>query len=270
MIAIKELKKRMEKSLLCVGLDPDKNKIPPGLAPAFFLQQVINITSNFVCAYKLQKAFFDLLPGEGTLKNTISYIHTKGIPAIIDCKIGDIENTMEAYMTNIFGKLEADGVVVNPYMGNEVMDFAKRYPTKIFVVLIRTSNEGAKIVQDVPIIDGRPLWQYMLDLAVNKWDGSHNIVPVISSTAGLNMKAVRKLIPQDMPILLAGVGAQGGSFKGLHDLLNDERTNVFVNSSRGVLYPDRNELLESGFWETAIQSSALELRNKLEVERNHE
>ena len=221
--AIEILKQRMisKNTLLCCGLDPDLSKLPHDYSLSNlkdderiieFLRQIVDITSKYVCAYKIQKAFFDKFPfGHNHLKEIIAYIHKNhaGIPIILDCKIGDIDNTMKVYLDNIFGNLQADGVVVNPYMGDDVMVPLAQYPDKAIVVLVKTSNPGGKIVQDVELKEGHPLWQHILQLTVGRWNSANNMIPVVSSTVGLNMKNIREMIPDNMPILLAGVGAQG-------------------------------------------------------------
>jgi len=176
---IEKLLTRMERSLLCVGLDPDLQKVELLKSNKLcsydskilqFTQIVIDATAPHVCAFKIQKAFFDPLPaGHDTLKILIKHIHIRypEIPVFIDCKIGDIENTMLAYLDNLFGKLNADGIVVNPYMGDDVMKPMESYPDKAIIILVKTSNPGAAIVQDINLPSGKALWKYVLSLVVN-------------------------------------------------------------------------------------------------------
>ncbi len=198
-------------SLACVGLDPDPKKMPKSIKSSNesvrvgnFLSEVISITAQSVCCYKAQKAFFDgLTGGHELLKETIEIVHDQYplLPVFVDCKIGDIDNTMDAYLDNLFGKLDADGIVVNPYMGDEVIHAISKYPDRAGIVLVKTSNPGGAIVQDALMQDGRPVWEYILDLVVNRWNTACNLIPVISSTAGLdlglNIKNVH-LITQNM------------------------------------------------------------------------
>lgn len=261
-------------TLLCCGLDPDLKQIPFEIMSKNisneekvldFLRIVVDITAPYVCAYKVQKAFFDTLPGgHEVLKELINYVHLlyKGIPIIIDCKIGDIDNTMTTYLYNLFDVLQADGVVVNPYMGDDVMLPLAKCTDKAIVVLAKTSNLTGGIVQDVMLKNDWPLWRYILDLIVNRWNTGENMIPVISSTANLNISAIRSAIPDKMPILLAGIGAQGGSCVNLHQLLNSEKVGVFVNSSRGILYSKKQKQ-----WRVAIKDSAIDLKDILNNER---
>jgi orotidine-5'-phosphate decarboxylase len=257
-------------TLLCCGLDPDLKKMPLEIMREKssdeekvldFLQSVVDITAPHVCAYKAQKAFFDVLAGgHDVLKRLINYIHTlySGIPIIVDCKIGDIENTMAVYIQDLFISLQADGIVVNPYMGDDVILPLVEWVDKSIVVLVKTSNTSGSIVQDVVLQNGQPFWYYILDLVVNRWNYNKNIIPVLPSTAGLNMAKIRPLIPEKMPILLAGVGAQGGHYSNLHNWLNSEGIGVLVNSSRSILYPRSHQP-----WQIAIKQSVIKLKNDL-------
>lgn len=262
-------------TLLCCGLDPDLRKMPPEIIGRkasneekvlTFLRGVVDVTVSHVCAFKVQKAFFDMLTGgHDVLKELIDYIHTSnpGIPVIVDCKIGDIENTMEAYIQNLFGSLQADGIVVNPYMGDDVMLPLVELADKSIVVLVKTSNPSGGIVQDVVLQDGQPLWRHVLNLVVNRWNRSENMIPVLSSTVGLNMEELRAIVPDKMPILLVGVGAQGGNPTDLRKLLSSEGVGVFVNSSRGILYSQQSQQS----WLSAVEKAAVELKEALNKER---
>ena len=171
---------------------------------------------------------------------------------------------MQTYLDNLFNELHADGIVVNPYMGDDVMKPMERYPDKAIVVLAKTSNSGGGIVQDVITKDGIPMWQHVLRLTIERWNKSGNMIPVISSTVGLDMSNVRKIIPDQMPILLAGVGAQGGSYEDIYKLLNSKRSGVFVNSSRGIIYakPTDNQT-----WKDAIAEASFILKDSLNEKR---
>lgn len=281
MNAITALKIKMATSLACVGLDPNLNKMPHSITQRpnsledqvyEFIKTVMDRTAQHVCCYKAQKAFFDLHPaGHDLLKGIIQYTHTfhPGLPVFIDCKVGDIDNTMSAYIENLFDHLGADGILVNPYMGSDVLAPLMELKEKAIVVLCKTSNPGGAMFQDV-LVTGRtprPMWQYVLEKVVNPscFNRNNNMIPVVSSTAGLDMTHVRRLIPNETPILLAGVGAQGGSYDDLGKLLNNEQSGVFVNSSRGILYP-----YERGDedWIEKVEDAAIELKNALKAQRS--
>ena len=271
---IKKLDERMKhnNSLVCVGLDPDlkkmplaitQNKMKPEAQIYSFLTQVIDITAPHVCSYKIQKAFFDQFDeGHELLKNVVAYIHQNHplIPAFVDCKIGDIDNTMQAYMENLFDIISADGVVVNPYMGDDVLEPFLLDKSKVGIILIQTSNPNAKVVQELQLANGKKLWEEMLQIMLTKWNKNQNLIPVLSSNTSGDYIAIRQSIPQETPILLAGIGLQGGNPKVLRQLLNQDKRGVFVNSSRGILYPynpqDHN-------WKNEVLKAVIELKNCL-------
>ena len=263
-------------TLVCCGLDPDVRRLPAEIVNQHatdaervqrFLAEVITLASPHVCAFKAQKAFFDALDGgHDILRSVVSQIHRDhpGVPVFVDCKVGDIDNTMEAYTRFILGDLGADGILVNPYMGDEVVEAFGAYQDRAVIVLARTSNPGASIIQDVTLRDGRMLWEYVLELIVDRWNAHGNLIPVVSSTTDLDLSSIRRRIPDETPILLAGVGAQGGDYSDLRMLLNDDDIGVFVNSSRGLLYPSNPEGLP---WQEAIQRSVIDFKTKLNSHR---
>ncbi len=260
-------------SLVCVGLDPDITKLPLAILNTdkkaedqifLFLTQVIDITVPHACCFKVQKAFYDQFDlGHDLLKKIVAYIHESypDVPVFIDCKIGDTDNTMQAYMKLLFEDVKADGVVINPYMGDDVLEPFMQDKSKTGIILIQTSNPNAKVVQELKLSDGKNLWEKMLDLTLNRWNKNQNLIVVLSSnTTAYDYTLIRKQIPQDTPILLAGIGLQGGDPLVLKQLLNDNNRGVFVNSSRGILYPyDRADTQ----WQTAILTAVVQLKELL-------
>jgi len=264
-------------TLACCGLDPAIEKIPMELrregsdedAVRRFLEIVIDLTAPHICCYKAQKAFFDIFPGgHELLRYAIHYVHDRHpeLPVFVDAKIGDVGNTMDVYLRNIFGELDTDGVVVNPYLGDDVMRPFESLPEKAAIVTVKTSNPDAAIVQNIILQDGRPLWKYILELTANRWNGAGNMVPVIGSTADIDLGDVRQIISDETPVLFAGYGVQGGTTKHLQQLLDSERRGVFVNSSRGILYPYD---VQDPQWRDAILQAVKALQNTLNVERSH-
>lgn len=265
-------------SIVCVGLDPDLTKMPHSIVVKNqtdeekvyeFLTSIIDITASHVCCYKLQKAFYDLLDdGHNLLRNVVLYINTHypDIPVFIDCKIGDTDNTMLAYMHLLFNDMKADGIVINPYMGDDVLEPFIEDAQKCGIILIQTSNPNAKIIQEIETSDGLQLWETVLDITINRWNINKNLIVVLSSNTNVSHYAqIRDKIPQDMPILLAGIGSQGGNPNVLKQLLNKNKRGVFVNSSRGIIYAynqfDKN-------WKDAILAATIELKNTLNAIRN--
>lgn len=260
-------------SLVCVGLDPDITKIPLELSQAHqsdedalsaFLKEIIDLTAPHCCCFKLQKAFYDQFDrSHKLLRTTIQYIHDNypTIAVYVDCKIGDIGNTMKAYISFLFNDLQTDGVVVNPYMGDEVVEPFIQDQKKIGIILIKTSNAGAKTVQDLPLSNGKKLWEEILQITVERWNKNNNLMIVLGSNANRqDYSLIRSKIPQAMPILLTGIGFQGGDPNVLKQLLNDQKRGVIVNSSRDILYPyDPSNL----HWRSAVLKAVIDLKNML-------
>lgn len=244
--ALRQLCDNLAASPVCAGVDPDISKIPPGgKSPEdriySYLTAYIDTVAPHICAFKAQKAFFDLhAGGHDLLESVAKYVHERhpGLPFILDCKVGDIGNTMAAYISNIFGNLKCDGLLLNPYMGDDVFEAAAEHKDKAVGVLCKTSNPGAEIVQDQPLKDGTPLWLRILDLSMTRWNKGGNIFPVISAADPALLSRARGIVPRDTPILFAGVGAQGRDAAAVRFLLNDAGSGVFVNSSRGLMYPE--------------------------------
>lgn len=268
-----ELRLVMEKkdTAVCCGLDPDLHRMPrvfqdttsPELAIFDFLARVVDISINHVCAYKIQKAFFDLhADGHRLLARLISHIRTRDpeTKVIIDCKIGDTDNTMRVYLEAIFSKFSADAVVLNPYMGSEVWDSLKSYPDKAGLLLIRTSNPGSSVIQDIPLQGGQPLWQRILAVLLREWEKGLTLIPILSEASGTDVSKVRKLLPDSMPVFLAGVGAQGGSIECVKALKDSRGAGVIVNSSRALLYPYAPE---DENWAKAIEDSVEQMRTRI-------
>jgi len=222
MTPIAKLYKNFNHSRLCVGLDPDDSKLD-GESVINFLIRIVDATHRDVCAYKPNKAFFK---DERDLADIIEYIHFHfpHIPVILDCKIGDIGNTMGKY-AEMLVDIEADGVVLNPYMGREVLDAIPE--PLIRVVCAQTSNDSD--IQNI-VADGKPVWRHVLDKVI-EWDNGCTMV-VLSSRSGIT----RSDLPDDMPVLLAGIGAQGGDATALTNLLDSRGLGVMVNSSRDIIY----------------------------------
>ncbi len=284
MNAIEKLERRIKSSnsLLCVGLDPDLKKIPSEFtrtcespdgvsreeATFRFLAAVIDLTAESACCFKLQKAFYDSYDsGTSLLSKTVGYIRKNypEIPVFIDAKIGDIPNTLNAYMQTLFDKAGADGVVVNPYMGDDIFEFAKIYSEKAFIVLVRTSNEGSGIIQDAKLADGRRLWEYVLDLSTNRWNSQGNIMVVLSSRYNADYLKIREEIPENTYVLVVGIGVQGGSLETIKPLLNKRKDGLIINSSRGILYPYEPEDLG---WRDRIRLAAESTKESINAIRS--
>lgn len=262
-------------SLVCAGIDPDLSKIPkeinaktPEETIFSFLVKYIDIVSPYISSFKAQKAFFDFYSGgHELLISIVDYIHKNypNLPVLLDCKIGDIDNTMDIYLKNIFNNICADGVLVNPYMGDDIFKICGEYPEKLILPLIKTSNPGSDIIQNSILKNGLHLWEYMLNLAITRWNKSENIIPILSQVPNIKkLKQARDMIPDTTPILFAGIGAQNRDASGISLLLNSTNSGVLVNSSRGLMYPAYNPSI---CWKDSIKNSVITFQQQLNLFR---
>jgi orotidine-5'-phosphate decarboxylase len=235
---------------LCVGLDPDADRLPhllraapPPEAFAAFLTDIVRATAPFACAYKPNAAFFEAYgsAGAAALEAAVRAVrrHAPHALVVLDGKRGDIGNTAKAYARWAYDSLEADAVTVNPYMGRDSTEaFFERADRGVFV-LARTSNPGAADLQSMKLADGRFVYEHVVGLAKD-WNAHGNVGLVAGATYPDELRRIRKLAGPDMLLLIPGVGAQGGSAE--HAIRfggNEWGDNAIVNSSRGILYsPD--------------------------------
>ena len=254
MTFMEKLKNRWEKvnSMVCVALDTDESLIPID-SVLEFNKAIIDETSPFVCAYKLNLAFYlnDFVEApiwrEDSLIKTIDYIHQKysEIPVILDGKFGDIANTSEMYAKLVFEKYQVDATTVNPYFGYDALQpFLDRKDKGIFV-LCRTSNRGADEFQDIniSIVSLYGLYEkFYQDLAhriAHYWNRHGNCGLVMGATCPKELGVVRQIV-DDMPILVPGVGAQGGDLKGvIKNGLDSTGKGLIINASRSIIYASR-------------------------------
>jgi orotidine-5'-phosphate decarboxylase len=229
-------------SLVCVGLDPEIERFPARMrseaSPIFqFNKAIIDATADLVCAYKAQFAHYAAYEAEDQLERTIEYIHRAypGVPVILDAKRGDVGNTAERYAIEAFERYAADAVTVNPYLGGDSLEPFLKHADKGVVVLCRTSNPGAGELQDL-MVGGRPLYQVVAELAARRWNARGNCLLVVGATYPKELAEVRELVG-DMPLLVPGVGAQGGDVtQAVQSGQTRAGTGLIVSSSRGILY----------------------------------
>ena len=227
-------------SLLCVGLDPDPDKLPASARGRdnpvlYFNRQIIDATADLVCAYKPNFAFFGSLGNAGwaTLKATLEHIPAS-IPVILDAKVGDIGSTAEHYARMFLDELDADALTVNPYMGRDAVEpFLKRREKGVFLLCL-TSNKGADDFEKQNLKDG-PLYQRVARKA-REWSPAGNCGLVVGATQPEAIQGIRALVP-DRPLLVPGVGAQGGDLETA--VVNGQDAcggGILINASRAVLY----------------------------------
>jgi orotidine-5'-phosphate decarboxylase len=228
-------------SLLCVGLDPDPESIPDGVASLAFLEAIVEATADLVCCFKPNAAFFESRGPEGVeeLRVLIAGI-PDGVPVLLDAKRGDVGHTAEHYARAVFEVLGADAVTVNPYLGRDAVAPFLAYAERHSFVLCRTSNAGAGDLQDLVVAApeggaGRPLYLAVAALA-NAWNTRGNVGLVVGATYPDEAREVRALCP-DLLVLMPGVGAQEGALGAAVAAAQDAAAGgLLVNASRSVLY----------------------------------
>jgi orotidine-5'-phosphate decarboxylase len=229
-------------SLACVGLDPLIERLPAHIAahasPIFhFNKAVIDATADLVCAYKPQFAHYAACEAEDQLERTIEYIHRAypGIPVILDAKRGDVASTAEKYAIEAFERYGADAVTVNPYLGSDALEPFLRYEDKGVLVLCRTSNSGARDLQDLDV-GGRKLFAAVAQLAATRWNSRGNCLLVVGATYPEELAQVRA-ITGDMAFLVPGVGAQGGDIRAAVAAgQSADGRGLIVSSSRAIIH----------------------------------
>jgi orotidine-5'-phosphate decarboxylase len=251
-------------SLVCVGLDPDINKLPAHIRkmdkPILeFSMAVIDATADLVCAYKPQIAYYSSVRAEDQLEKTIEYIHKNhpGIPIILDAKRGDIGSTADMYAKEAFERYQADAVTVNPYMGGDTLEPFLNYKDKGIIILCRTSNPGARDIQDL-VSGGEKIFRIIAGKASREWNYNGNVALVVGATYPDELKEVRA-IAGDMPLLVPGIGAQGGDVeKAVKNGCDVNGAGMIINSSRGIIYAG------SGVdFAEAVRAAAIGLRDEI-------
>jgi orotidine-5'-phosphate decarboxylase len=235
-------------SLVCVGLDPDLARFPAPLrgeadatrAIVAFNRSIVEATADLVCAYKPNFGFYVAhgLPGLDALAETRRLI-PPAIPVILDAKIGDIPGTTAAYARGVFDVWNFDAVTANPYLGADSLAPLLAAPGRGVFILSRTSNPGGADLQAVPAGDGTPapLYLRVADL-VRMWaaTAAADVGLVVGATYPAELAAVRQCCP-DLPILLPGVGAQGGDLAAaVRAGLDRDGGGLLVNASRSIIY----------------------------------
>jgi len=252
---------RKNKSLLCIGLDPDPELMPNKIGVLEFNKAIIDATTDLVCAYKLNLAFYEALEDEGldALRGTIKHIPAN-IPVIGDAKRGDIGNTAKACAKAIFANLDFDAATVNPYLGFDSVKPFIEYNDKGVFILCRTSNAGAVDFQSLRCeVEGdyRPLFE-IVALKAKEWNIHGNIGLVVGATYPEELRLIRQNHP-DMPILIPGIGAQGGDLaSAVRYGVNAQKERAIISSSRQIIYASQ----KTNFAQAA-RRVATELRDQI-------
>lgn len=256
-------------SLLCVGLDPDLARLPAHLRGQpdgiyQFCKAIIDATADLACAFKPQIAYFAALGAEAQLEAVCRYLREAypHIPLVLDAKRGDIGATAHQYAREAFDRYGADAVTVNPYMGSDSVDPYMDWADRGVIVLCRTSNAGGSDLQFLQV-DGMPLYQHVAKLVAEKWNRNGQCALVVGATFPEELAQVRRLVG-DMPLLVPGIGAQGGDVEATVKAGRTANgTGMMINSSRAILYAST----DSDFADAA-RRVALATRDQINQFRN--
>lgn len=251
-------------SLLCVGLDPSPTKFPhkfKGSPDAIFqfCRDIVDATADAVCCFKPQIAYFASNRAEDQLERLIEYIHSRypEIPVILDAKRGDIGSTAEQYAIEAFERYGADAVTVNPYLGRDSVEPYLAYPGKGVILLCRTSNPGGSDLQALSV-GSETLYEHVAGLVSDEWNREGQCALVVGATYPNELKRVREIVG-DLPLLVPGIGAQGGDVEAtVRAGRTANGTGLMINSSRAILYAGN----EDDFAERARQV-AIETRDAI-------
>jgi len=243
-------------SFLCVGLDPEPAKFPSHWAGDAskifdFCARIVDATKDLVCAFKPQIAYFAAHRAEAQLEALMAYMRRTApeVPVILDAKRGDIGATAEQYAREAFERYQADAVTLSPFMGFDSIEPYLRWPGKGAILLCRTSNPGGDDwqMQRLADVPGQPrLFEHLAALAQTTWNTNGQLALVVGATYPAEIAKVRELAPT-LPLLIPGVGAQGGDAEatvraGLRRAADGTVTGtIVVNSSRAVLYASQGE-----------------------------
>lgn len=250
-------------SLLCVGLDPDPMKFPTHLqgqpeAIFEFCRAIVDATADLVCAFKPQIAYFAANRAEDQLQALIAHIHDHhpDIPVIVDAKRGDIGSTAEQYAIEVFERYRGDAITANPYMGRDSVEPYLAYRNKGVFLLCRTSNPGGSDLQFLDV-GGQKLYEHVAGIVARDWNMNGQCGLVVGATYPGEIARVRRIVGE-MPLLVPGIGAQGGDVEAT---LKAGRTacgtGLIVNNSRAILYAGKEEDFAQAARQAAMTSRAL-------------
>jgi orotidine-5'-phosphate decarboxylase len=251
-----------KQSFLCVGLDPELEKIPQHLLdfedPIFeFNKRIIDATAEFAVAFKPNTAFYEAqgVKGWASLEKTLNYL-PKNCFVIADAKRGDIGNTAAAYAKTFFETLPCDAVTVAPYMGKDSVQPFLQFEGKWAIVLGLTSNEGAQDFQTLKNSSQQPLYAHVIE-KVASWGTPENLMFVVGATRAEQLKEIRSLVPQHF-LLVPGVGAQGGSLEQVVDAGMNPDVGLLINASRSIIYASSGK-----DFDLAAKKEALKLQTEM-------
>jgi orotidine-5'-phosphate decarboxylase len=258
-------------SMLCVGLDPDPSRFPAafkGDASRIFdfCARIVDATADLVIAFKPQVAYFAAHGAEKQLEQLMAHLRSNAphVPVILDAKRGDIGSTAEQYAKEAFERYGADAVTLSPFMGFDSIEPYLRYEGKGAFLLCRTSNAGGDDLQNQRLasVEGQPLvYEHIARLAQGPWNRNGQLGLVVGATYPAEIERVREVAPR-LPLLIPGVGAQGGDAKATVKAGWRNDAPIVVNSSRAILYAASGDDFAA-----AARAEAQRTRDTLEAAR---
>ena len=267
---------RRNQSMLCVGLDPEPSRFPAGLKGDAgriydFCARIADATADLAIAFKPQIAYFAAHRAEAQLEQLMEHLRRNipHVPVILDAKRGDIGSTAEQYAKEAFERYGADAVTLSPFMGFDSVQPYLKFEGKGAFLLCRTSNPGGDDLQAQRLasLPGEPLlYEHVAGLAQGPWNLNGQLGLVVGATYPAEIRRVRELAPT-LPLLIPGVGAQGGDARatvqaGLREQGGVTTGHVVVNSSRAILYASRG-----ADFAAAARAAALKTRDELHAAR---
>ena len=228
-------------SLLCVGLDSDPARLPDRFGGDVFAfnRWIIEQTFPFACAYKPNISFYEARGAAGwsDLQQTMEYLRANhpDVLTICDAKRSDNSTSNKGYVTAIFDRLGFDAVTLHPYMGRQSLSPFLERADKGCIVLCRTSNPGDEEFQNL-VVDGKPLWQVVAEHVRDDWNTNGNCMLVVGATHPPELAQIRKIVG-DMPLLVPGVGAQGGDVEAaVRAGMDSTGGGMIINASRSIIF----------------------------------
>jgi len=257
-------------SLLMVGLDPDVSRLPVELAGQpdailRFCTAIVDATAPYVCGFKPQIAYFAAQRAEDQLEALCAYIRTRypQLPIVLDAKRGDIGSTAEQYAREAYERYGAHAVTVNPYMGYDSVKPYLAWRDRGVIVLCRTSNPGGSDLQFLRV-NGEPLYLHVAEKVARDWNPHGQCGLVVGATYPEELAAVRARVGDSVPLLVPGIGAQGGDIVATVAAgRNTAGTGMMINSSRAILYADT----QTNDWRGAAAQAACATRDAINAAR---
>lgn len=257
-------------TLLQVGLDPDPGRFPrelDGKSDAIFqfCRDIVDATAPYACSFKPQIAYFAAHRAEDQLEALCAHIRDKhpGLPIVLDAKRGDIGSTAENYAREAYERYGAHALTVSPYMGMDSIEPYLAWKDRGVIVLCRTSNPGGSDLQFLKLENDEPLYLHVSGLVADKWNAEGQCGLVVGATFPNELAAVRQRIGDAVPLLVPGIGAQGGDITATVNAgRNAAGTGMMINSSRAILYASGGD-----DWRDAAAKAARDLRDAVNAVR---